>query len=91
VRPTTRGRTAPTRFARGLLVKPSARRAWPYPPPTAKAGRRGPSRAMACFRDHRPITNRQKPSKTQPRTIPKWPVAAAFFGTFAGFVTPFPI
>jgi len=46
---------------------------------------------MACFRDHRPITNRQKPSKTQPRTIPKWPVAAAFFGTFAGFVTPFTI
>jgi len=25
---------------------------------------------MACFRDHSPITNRQKPSKTQPPTNP---------------------
>jgi len=32
---------------------------------------------MACFRDHSPITNRQKPSKVQVKTIPKWPAAAS--------------
>ena len=49
------------------------------PPKRAKAGRRGPSRAIACFRDHKPITNRQKPSKTQPRYSP-WRAVAHLRG-----------
>jgi len=32
---------------------------------------------MACFRDHSPIKDRQKPSKTQPSTIPPRAPAAA--------------
>jgi hypothetical protein len=35
---------------------------------------------MATFRDLSPITNRQKPSKTQPPTIPERAGAAIFFG-----------
>jgi hypothetical protein len=31
---------------------------------------------MACFRDHKPINNRQKPSKTQAMTIAPRAVAA---------------
>jgi len=33
---------------------------------------------MACFRDHKPINYRQKPSKVQVMTIPSRAAAAAF-------------
>jgi len=35
---------------------------------------------MACFRDHSPINDRQKPSKTQPPTITLRAFAAALEG-----------
>jgi len=33
---------------------------------------------MACFRDHSPITNRQKPSKVQVMTMQRRALAAAW-------------
>jgi hypothetical protein len=44
---------------------------------------------MACFRDHSPITNRQKPSHPQPPTSPKRPLAGGFLRPVADIVTPF--
>jgi hypothetical protein len=48
-----------------------------------KWARRGPSRAIACFREHKPINHRRKPSKDQPSTIAARPVPATLLANEA--------